>query len=80
MKEFFDIPMPSYHTDIQRICGMAAQLKKWVRGMMFEFPNLIKLTSHHTKFIWTEDLQKELDGLKNAIREHVKLSTKNRVR
>ena len=53
---------------------MAAQLKKWVPGMMFEFPNLVKLTSHHTKFIWTEDLQKELDGLKKAIREHLKLS------
>ena len=53
---------------------MAAQLKKWVRGMMFEFPNLVKLTYHHTKFIRTEDLQGELDGLKTAIKEHVKLS------
>ena len=61
LKEFFDIPTPSCRTDIQRICGMAAQLKKWVPGMMFEFPNMVKLTSHHTKFIWSEDLQKELD-------------------
>ena len=35
---------------------------------------MVKLTSHHTKFIWSEDLQKELDGLKSAIKEHVKLS------
>ena len=35
LKEFFDIPTPSCRTDIQCICGMAAQLKKWVPGMMF---------------------------------------------
>ena len=51
LKEFFDIHTLSCHTDVQRICGMAAQLKKWVPGMMFEYPNLTKLTSHHTKFI-----------------------------
>ena len=38
LKEFFDIPTPSCRTEIQRICGMAAQLKKWVPGMMFEHP------------------------------------------
>ena len=41
---------------------------------MFEFPNMVKLTSHHTKFIWSNDLQRELDGLKSAIKDHVKLS------
>ena len=41
LKEFFDIPTPTSHTDIQRICGMAAQLKKWVPGLMFEFQNMV---------------------------------------
>ena len=72
LKEFFYIPTPSCRTDVQCICGMATHLKKWVLGMMFEYPNLTKLTSHHTKFIWSEDLQKELDGLKKAITNHVK--------
>ena len=33
-----------------------------------------KLTSKNTCFNWNEDLQKELDELKEAIKEHVSLS------
>ena len=35
---------------------------------------LRKLSSKNVKFIWTEDLQKELDGLKAKMREHINIS------
>ena len=53
--------------------GAAAQLKRWTPGLMLLSPNLQKLTGNSTPFFWNEDLQKKLDGMKAALREHVKL-------
>ena len=63
---FLDFPTPSCKKDVQSIMGAAAQLKRWT-------PGLILLTGNSTPFFWNDDLQKELDGMKATLKEHVKL-------
>ena len=37
-------------------------------------PNLQKLTANSTPFFWNDDLQKELDEMKAALMQHIKLT------
>ena len=37
-------------------------------------PNLQKLTAHFTPFFWNDDLKKELDEMKAALKQHIKLT------
>ena len=53
---FLNFPTPSCKKDIQSIMGAAAQLKRWIPGLMLISPNLQKLTAHNTPFLWNEDL------------------------
>ena len=53
---------------------MAAQMKKFCAGIMMTPPMLKKLSSHNTVFIWSDTLQAELDSLKKAMKESIKLS------
>ena len=41
---------------------------------MLEFPGLQRLCAANVPFCWNRDLQNELDAMKKAIKEHVKLS------
>ena len=50
------------------------QVKRWTPGLMLLSPNLQNLTGNSTPFFWNDDLQKELDGMKGAYRQHVKLT------
>ena len=61
---FLNFPTPSCKKDIQSIMGAAAQLKRWTPG----------LTGNSTPFFWNDDLQKELDRMKAALRQHIKLT------
>ena len=49
-------------------------MKRWTPGLAFQTCGLRKLSSKNVKFIWTEDLQKELDGLKVKMQEHISIS------
>ena len=60
--------------DIQSICGAAAQLKHWTPGLMIESPSFQKLCAANVPFYWNDDLQQELNAMKTALKEHVKLS------
>ena len=71
---FLNFPIPSCKKDIQSIMGATAQLKRWVPGIMLISPNLQKLTAHSTPFVWNDDLQKELDEMKAALQQHIKLT------
>ena len=74
LEAFLDFPTPSCKKDIQSIMGAAAQMKRWTPGLMLLSPNLQKLTANSTPFFWNDDLQKELDEMKAALRQHIKLS------
>ena len=71
---FLDFPTPSCKKDIQSIMGAAAQMKRWSPRLMLISPNLQKLTAQSTPFFWNDNLQKELDEMKAALRQHIKLS------
>ena len=55
-------------------CGMAAQMKKFSPGIMLTFPLLQKISSHSAVFTWKDTIQAELDNLKKALMESVRLS------
>ena len=48
--------------------GAAANMKRWMPGLMLTSMLLLLL------FFWNDDLQRELDEMKAALRQHIKLS------
>lgn len=50
IQNFLNIQSPKTKTEVQRICGMAAQLKSWVPCMQLIYPNIQKLTAINTIF------------------------------
>ena len=50
---------------------MANQLKRWIPGLAFQTSGMRKLTSKNVKFMWSVDLQQELDGIKAKTRENI---------
>ena len=74
LEAFLNISTPTCKREVQRLAGMAAQLKRWSPGLMLTFPGIQKLTSHNTPFCWNQDLEDELRDMKEAITGHVKLS------
>ena len=64
LQAFFDLQTPQSKTEVQRICGMAAQMKKFEQGLMFTFPLMQKLSAHNTVFTCIDALQAELDNIK----------------
>ena len=83
LDEFLDLERPKNKKDCQQLCGLAAQMKKFCPGMQVMYPGMQKLCAANVYFNWTEDLDRELDELKNCLKQHVKLSpidvTKNLV-
>ena len=51
-----DMKSPASKTEVQRIFGMAAQLKAWVPGMQLIYPNIQCLSPHNVVF---KDLEQE---------------------
>ena len=74
LKTFLEISTPSSKKEVQRIGGLAAQLKRWTPGLMLEFPGIQKLCANSVSFYWNADLELELNRMKEAISQHVKLS------
>merc|ERR1711891_74334 len=74
LDEFLDLERPKNKKDCQQLCGLAAQMKKFCPGMQITYPGMQKLWAANVYFQWTEDLDRELDELKNCLRQHVKLS------
>ena len=74
LADFLDLKTPESKVEVQRACGMIAQLKKFCPGVMLSFPLLQSLTAHNKAFTWNEALQAEFESLKQAMRETVKLS------
>ena len=58
--EFLNIGTPTTKKEVQQICGMAAQMKKFAPGMQIKYPGM-------QKFLWTADLEKELEDLKECL-------------
>ena len=56
------------------VCGTAAQLKIICPGMQLIYPGMMALCGPNVKFYWNADLQRELDNLKECLKEHIKLS------
>ena len=71
---FLDLKTPESKVEVQRACGMIAQLKKFCPGVMLDFPLLQSLSAHNKVFTWNEALQSEFDKMKQAMRETIKLS------
>ena len=46
LQNFLDLQTPQSKVEVQRACGMAAQMKKFCPGVMLTFPLLQKLSSH----------------------------------
>ena len=74
LRTFLDLKTPESKVEVQRACGMVAQMKKFCPGVMLTFPLLQKLSAYNTVFTWNESLQEEFDNLKQAMKESIKLS------
>ena len=74
LQTFLDLKTPKSKVEVQRVCGMAAQMKKFCPGLMLTFPRLQKLSAHNTSFKWDDELQSEFENLKTTLKESVKLS------
>ena len=74
LQAFLDLKSPESKVEVQRACGMAAQMKKFCPGIMLTFPLLQKLSSHSAVFTWNDSLQADFDNLKKAMKEFIKLS------
>ena len=75
--EFLNIGIPTTKKEVQQICGMAAQMKKFAPEMQIIYPGMQKLCAANVHFIWTGDLDKELEDLKECLRNNVKISPVN---
>ena len=75
--EFIDIKTPSSKKECQMIAGTAAQLKRFCPGMQIQYPGIMRLCSPNTRFQWSDDLDKELEDLKQCLKDHVKISPIN---
>ena len=75
--EFIDIQTPSSKKECQMIAGTAAQLKRFCPGMQIQYPGIMRLCSPNTRFQWSDDLEKELQDLKQCLKDHVKISPIN---
>ena len=74
LQAFLGLKTPQSKVEVQRACGMAAQMKKFCPGIMLTFPLLQKLSSYSSVFTWNDNLQAEFDSLKKALKESIKLS------
>ena len=74
LDEFLDLERPKSKKDVQQLCGLAAQMKKFAPGMQVTYPGMQKLCAASVCFSWTADLDKELTDLKTCLKRHVKLS------
>ena len=72
IKNFLDLQSPKSKTEIQWLCGMAAQLKSWVPRLQLIYPNIQRLTANNVLFTCSPDLEKEFQDVKKAIHEAVK--------
>ena len=74
LDDFLDLETPASKTECQMICGTAAKLKKFVPGMQLMYPGMQALCSPNVKFRWNEDLELELQEMKKALKNHIRLS------
>ena len=51
LEEFFALDVPKCRADVQRIVGMANQLKRWTPGLVFQTCGLRKVSSKNVKFM-----------------------------
>ena len=56
------------------IAGCAAQLKRICLGMQLQYSGIMHMCSPNVRFQWNSELQKELEDLKDCIKNHIKLS------
>ena len=52
LSAFLDLKTPESKVEVQRACGLIAQLKKFCPGVMLNFPRLQSLTAHNKVFTW----------------------------
>ena len=59
VSDFLDIQTPSTKKECQMIAGCAAQLK-------LQYPGIMQLLNPNTRFQWSDELEKELQDLKQC--------------
>ena len=59
------------------IAGMAAQLNRFCLGMQIQYPGIMQLCSPNIRFQWSDELGKELQDLKQCLKDHIKISPIN---
>ena len=75
--DFIDIKTPSCKKEVKMIAGTAAQLKRFCPGMQIQYPGMQRLCSPNVRFQWGDDLDKELEDLKQCLKDFVKISPIN---
>ena len=74
LDEFLDLQRPRNKKDVQQLCGLAAQMKRFCPGMQVTYPGMQKLCAANVYFQWSHDLDRELEELKACLKLHVKIS------
>ena len=59
------------------ITGCAAQSKRFCQGMQLQYCGIVQLCSPNTRFQWSDELEKELQDLKQCLKDHIKISPIN---
>ena len=73
LEEFLEIETPKNKKDVMCIIGLANQLKCWVPEMAFSTVHPRRLSSVNVRFVWTPDLESELNNLKRTIQNCIHL-------
>ena len=63
LQAFLDLKTPESKVEVQRACGMIAQMKMFCPGVMLTFQMLQKMSSHSPVFTWNDSLETEFESI-----------------
>ena len=61
--------VPTCRKDIQSFLGFVTQMSSWVPGLQVNLKEMRKLTNSRSNFLWTPDLQKEFEIVKDLMQK-----------
>ena len=75
IKAFEELRKPKNKHDCQEVfSGMLLSLSKWNSTVALEIPLISKGTAAKGKFIWTNEMEKEYNTVRNTILEQISLT------
>ena len=77
IRAFKEFRKPTCKRDCQVFAGMISSLSKWNPTISFEIPLIRKSTASKSKFVWTDDMEKEYVTVRKTMIEQICLTPYN---